>query len=84
MRKGPKVEMLSRSEWEKINNKHSFDRAGENPFSKWLIRFHCTLPLKARSLVQNYMFQSTVSKKFCLEKQKQRHLSQMWSGRLFI
>lgn len=67
MQKGQKVEMLSKSELEEQNNKHSFDRAGENPFSKWLIRFHCTLLLKARSLVQNYMFQSTVSKKFCLE-----------------
>lgn len=40
MRKGQRVETLSRSEWEKLNNEHSFDRAGEKtPFESGLLDF---------------------------------------------
>lgn len=63
--RGQRGEMLSKREWEQLNNKHLPDR--EIPFKKWLIRFHCTLLLKARTLGQNYMFLSTVSKKICIE-----------------
>lgn len=33
-KRGHEVDVLSTSEWGKLNNKHSFDRAGENPFFK--------------------------------------------------
>lgn len=46
-----------------VNNELSFDGAGENPFWTWLIRFHCTPLLKAKSLGQNYTFWSVVSQK---------------------
>lgn len=65
----------------------SFHLTGQEkiPFRKWLIRFHCTLLLKARSLGQNYMFLSTVSKKKSAlgSRSKDICLNVEWAGYSF-